>query len=85
MTRLLQEQGRRIRETQARYDDPQQSFGFGDDEGRQLQVNQRYWNDRLENLARVMISEPTRIAEAYEVKATRIEPVGIAYLWPTSG
>ena len=26
-----------------------------------------------------------RIADAYEVKATRIEPVGVAYLWPTSG
>ena len=85
MTRLLEDQGRRIRETQARYDDPQQSFGFGDDEGRQLQVNKRYWNDRLEKLAHVMVSEPKRIADAYEVKATRIEPVGVAYLWPTSG
>jgi len=32
-----------------------------------------------------MRSEPKRIEAAYEVKATRIEPVGIVYLWPLSG
>ena len=29
--------------------------------------------------------EPTRIRESYSVKARRIEPVGLIYLWPISG
>ena len=29
-----------------------------------------------------MESEPQRIREFHEVKATRFEPVGLAYLWP---
>ena len=29
--------------------------------------------------------EPERIRKAYEVKATRIEPLGVVYLWPVSG
>ena len=28
---------------------------------------------------------PDRIRELYDVKATRIEPVGLVYLWPVTG
>ena len=85
MVKLLEEQGRRIRETQRKYENPQQTLGFIDDETRQLSLNRRYWSERLEQLAAVMVKEPQRILEAYDVKATRIESVGIAYLWPVSG
>jgi Helicase conserved C-terminal domain/SNF2-related domain len=85
MVTLLEEQDRRIRETQKKWDSPQLALGFSDDEERQLALNRRYWSERLEKLASVMIEEPKRILEAYDVKATRIEPVGIAYLWPASG
>ncbi len=30
-------------------------------------------------------TEPERIRALYEVKAQRIEPVGLVYLWPVSG
>ena len=29
--------------------------------------------------------EPERIREIYQVKAKRIEPVGLVYLWPVTG
>jgi superfamily II DNA or RNA helicase len=85
MVKLLEEQARRIREAQRKYDDPQQTLGFIEDEARQLAANKRYWSERLGQLVDVMVNEPQRIIESYDVKATRIEPVGIAYLWPASG
>ncbi len=85
MVKLLEEQGRRIRETQKKNEDPQQTLGFIDVEAHQLALNKRFWNERLEQLPDLMVREPQRIIEAYDVKATRIEPVGIAYLWPASG
>ena len=30
-------------------------------------------------------TEPERIRQIYEIKARRVEPVGIVYLWPQSG
>jgi hypothetical protein len=30
-------------------------------------------------------SEPARIRRAYEVRARRLEPIGLVYLWPVSG
>jgi hypothetical protein len=32
-----------------------------------------------------LTSEPKRVAELYEVKARRVEPVGLVYLWPVTG
>ena len=34
---------------------------------------------------RELVTEPERIRSVYEVRAQRIEPVGIAYLWPVTG
>jgi hypothetical protein len=30
-------------------------------------------------------TEPERIQDVYTVKAQRVEPVGLVYLWPVSG
>ena len=30
-------------------------------------------------------TEPDRIRAVYEVEATRMEPVGVVYLWPVTG
>ena len=35
-------------------------------------------------IGRELKTEPKRIEASYEVKATRVEPVGVAYLWPVS-
>ena len=54
------------------------------DEKRQLEADRRYWEQRLQSLEQELINEPTRIENSYEVKAVRVEPVGIVYLWPVS-
>jgi len=40
------------------------------------------WSTRLELFNRDIKHEPKRIREFYEVRATRVEPVGLVYLWP---
>ncbi len=62
----------------------QQVLDFGKDEMRQLQANMRHWGMRLESLGRELEEEPARIRAGYEVRARRVEPVGLVYLWPVS-
>jgi hypothetical protein len=47
-----------------------------------MEDNMRYWRKWLEEVDNDLQTEPARIADFYQVKATRIEPVGIVYLWP---
>ena len=53
---------------------------------RQLEANRRHW-DRCASppSSTELASEPERIRELYHVKAQRIEPVGLVYLWPVTG
>ena len=62
-------------------------FAMGDDEGeiRQYEANKRYWDKRLISLEKELNSEPERIRDIYQVKAKRIEPVGLVFLWPVTG
>jgi superfamily II DNA or RNA helicase len=88
MVDILAGQRSRIERELARVEDPQQSFAFNDydeDERRQLRDNARFWRRRLEAIPRESELEPRRIAQSYAVRATRVEPVGIAYLWPVTG
>ncbi len=55
---------------------------FDDDEWRQLEIDVRSWRSRLEQFERDLEQEPQRIREFYEVRASRVEPVGLVYLWP---
>lgn len=82
---ILNQQKRLILETQKRYADKQLVLGFNDEETRQLEANRRYWTKRLLALDKEIALEPKRIIENYEIKATRLEPVGIVYLWPITG
>jgi hypothetical protein len=54
-------------------------------EARQLELDRKHWQKRLGALQAEINEEPKRIADGYEVKASRIEPVGIVYLWPRTG
>ncbi len=72
-------------DTAAKYPDPQMRLDFNDEEQRQLESNKRHWDKRLHAIDRELASEPERIRALYEVKAQRIEPVGLVYLWPVSG
>jgi len=60
----------------------QLTLGFDGDERRQLESDMRSWRVRLEQFARDLEREPQRIREFYEVRAQRVEPVGLVYLWP---
>ena len=56
-----------------------------EEEKRQFDANKRYWAKRLDLLKEELKTEPDRIREVYSVKAKRIEPVGLVYLWPVTG
>ncbi len=58
---------------------------FEKDELKQLQAAKRYWDRRLVARANESETEPARIRQSYEVKASRFEPVGLVYLWPVTG
>ena len=86
MAGILQAQRARIEARQKEIADEarQGRLGFNPDEERQLAADQRYWVDRLQSIARELEAEPDRVRKSYVVKATRVEAVGIVYLWPLS-
>ncbi len=85
MREILETQRQRVGATAARYRDPQLSLELDVEERRQLESDRRHWEKRLASLERELASEPERIRDTYEVKAQRIEPIGLAYLWPVTG
>jgi superfamily II DNA/RNA helicase len=60
----------------------QLSLELGEDERRQLESDIRSWRVRLEQFDRDLEHEPPRIRDFYDVRARRVEPVGLVYLWP---
>jgi SNF2 family DNA or RNA helicase len=90
MREILESQKKHIAATAAKYekyDAAQLRFEFGDDESelRQLETNRKYWTKRLLSIETELKTEPGRIRDLYQVQATRIEPVGLVYLWPVTG
>jgi hypothetical protein len=82
---ILERQRERVREELTRREGPQSeqlTFGFDEEEKRQLESDMRSWRIRLEQFDLDLGREPQRIREFYEVRAKRIEPVGLVYLWP---
>jgi hypothetical protein len=84
MSRILHEQRSRVLKTLEKTEgDPHQlDFFTVVEERRQVEDNMRYWRKWLTEVETDLKTEPARIAEFYDVKTTRIEPVGIVYLWP---
>ncbi len=80
----LERQRDRVREELAKHDREfkQLTLDFDDEDKRQLESNMRSWRTRLEQFDRDLDQEPQRIREFYEVRAKRVEPVGLVYLWP---
>ena len=90
MREILETQRKHISTTVKRISklDPRQmrfDFGEVEDELLQLDANKRYWAKRLEELREELKTEPNRIEDLYTVKARRVEPVGLVYLWPVTG
>ncbi len=80
----LQHQRRRVvAELDRREADHEQlALAFKEWEMRQLDADMRHWRRRLTQFERDLQREPARIREFYEVRARRVEPVGLVYLWP---
>ena len=85
MKTILEDQKKRVAETAGKFKDPQLLLDFNDDEQRQLESNKRHWDKRLHAIDQELATEPARIRSIYEVKAQRIEPIGLVYLWPVTG
>jgi len=82
--RVLDDQKRRVLNELGRYDQTQLLLSL-DLEKRQLESNRRYWDKWLANVEGDLQREPVRVRKFYEVASFRIEPVGLAYLWPVTG
>jgi superfamily II DNA or RNA helicase len=81
---VLERQRTRVQEELDRYEQQfqQLTFDFEDEERRQVESNMKSWRTKLKTFAHDLEQEPRRIREFYEVRATRVEPVGLVYLWP---
>ncbi len=84
MKAILEQQQKRITAQQDETKAIQLSL-FPEDEQRQVDADRRYWDKRLQSLGQELVKEPARIEAIYQVKAVRVEPVGLMYLYPVSG
>ncbi len=85
MKEILETQKKHLEERQARdHRDDQMTLGFSEEERRQIDSERKCWRKRLLELPHELETEPQRIRGLYEVRAQRIEPVGLVYLWPVT-
>lgn len=84
MRTIQENQRKRIIGTQKKTENLQAGL-FDKEEMKQLESDRRHWNSRLDQIEAEIQREPERIRELYRVKAKRVEPVGLVYLWPASG
>ena len=86
LRRTLEDQRRRV---QAKFDATSSAQpllpGFSEEERRQLTADRRHWEKWLANVDGDLAREPQRITNFYRTKSSRLEPVGVAYLWPVGG
>jgi superfamily II DNA or RNA helicase len=87
MRGILEEQRKRIAATAAQAPQPERYLAeeWQPDEVRQLEANRRHWQNRLAAIETELATEPERIRDLYRIKARRLEPVGLVYLWPVTG
>jgi ERCC4-related helicase len=82
---LLERQRARLLEAANKSDSPQLMLDLVPDERREREADRRHWQGRLTRLEKEIAEEPARIRRSYDVHAHRLEPVGLVYLWPTTG
>ena len=83
----LERQRRRVEAELGKHEgaEVQLSLEFNDEEKRQRQADVAAWRRRMSQFDRDLETEPSRIRHFYEVRARRVEPVGLVYLWPDTG
>jgi hypothetical protein len=83
---LIEGQRQRIERELHKLDDPQYRLDLElPEERRQRELDVRAWHNRLAAIGPEIEEQPARILAGYEVRAQRLEPVGIVYLWPATG
>jgi ERCC4-related helicase len=82
---LLDQQRSRIGKAAKEFDPNQLSLDLVPEERREREADRKHWQGRLTRLERELRDEPQRLRDSYDVRAHRLEPVGIVYLWPVSG
>ena len=84
---ILEGQRRRVEAELRRHEDGgvQLAIEFSEEERRQRQADVASWRARLAWFDRDLDTEPARIRGFYEVRARRVEPIGLVYLWPDTG
>ena len=84
---ILEGQRRRVEAELRRHEDGgvQLAIEFSEEERRQRQADVASWRTRLAWFDRDLDTEPARIRGFYEVRAKRVEPIGLVYLWPDTG
>ena len=85
MREILIRQRGRIRDTVSKHASGTLLALEGTEEIRQLKADQVHWTKRLTKIEQDLLDEPVRIEQHYDVKVWRVEPVGLAYLWPVTG
>ena len=82
---LLEQQRSRIAKAAKDFNPNQLTLDLVPEERREREADRRHWESRLTRLERELRDEPQRLRNSYEVRAHRLEPVGLVYLWPVSG
>jgi len=88
LTAIIDAQRNRILASMRTHDDRQQRLEFdGEDalERRQREADRKHWDRRLAASETELVNQPAQIKAGYTVKAKRMEPIGLVYLWPISG
>ena len=82
----IEQQERRVREQleRSRGEYVQLTLAYSPEERRQFERDRRAWEQRLVRFAEELATEPRRVQDFYQVRARRVEPVGLIYLWPES-
>ncbi|TWB25636.1 DISARM system SNF2-like helicase DrmD [Nitrospirillum bahiense] len=57
---------------------------FGDQEAAQRRRDREHWRRKLVELDGQLVTEPDRVRASYDIRADRLEIVGLLYLWPAS-
>jgi hypothetical protein len=81
---LLAARRKRILEESAKDDDPQLEL-FEEAERKQWRLDRAGQDRALGRLARDIETEPAKVEAGYAIAATRLDPVGLVYIWPVTG
>jgi hypothetical protein len=81
LERLLRDRIERIRRERGQ-DDRQFALLLDEAEARQRAADRRSWERAATRLDDELVREPERLRAANRVRATRLEPIGMVYLWP---